>query len=83
MQELAVTSKEIEKRLDLFNHRVVEELYDVQKDPDCLVNLASSKDHQTILQEMQSQLKTWIHWLSKPCLAGHCLGHMVKPKLSQ
>ena len=60
MQELAVTSKEIEKRLDLFNHRVVEELYDVQTDPDCLVNLASSKDHQTILQEMQSQLKAWM-----------------------
>ena len=60
MQELAVTSKEIEERLDLFNHRVVEELYDVQKDPDCLVNLVNSKDYQTILQEMQTQLKTWM-----------------------
>ena len=61
MQELAPTSEMMQKRLDLFNHRVVEELYDVQKDPDCLTNLVKSKDHQNILQEMQTQLKTWMH----------------------
>ena len=61
MQELAVTSKEIEKRLDLFEHRVVEELYDVQEDPDCLINLIDSKDHHSALVKLRDQLKTWMH----------------------
>ena len=33
-------------RLDLYRHRVPEELYQVDEDPDCLVNLIEHPDHQ-------------------------------------
>ena len=61
MQELAATSEQIRKRLDLFEHRVVEELYDVQEDPDCLINLIDSKGHHSALVKLRDQLKTWMH----------------------
>ena len=61
MQELAATSEQIRKRLDLFEHRVVEELYDVQEDPDCLINLIDSKEHHSALVKLRDQLKTWMH----------------------
>jgi N-sulfoglucosamine sulfohydrolase len=61
MQELAATSEPIRKRLDLFEHRIVEELYDVQEDPDCLINLIDSKDHHSALVKLRDQLKTWMH----------------------
>ena len=53
MQELAATSEQIRKRLDLFEHRVVEELYDVQEDPDCLINLIDSKGHHSALVKLR------------------------------
>ena len=61
MQELASTSEQISERLDLFEHRVVEELYDVQEDPDCLINLIDSKEHHSALEKLRAQLKTWMH----------------------
>jgi N-sulfoglucosamine sulfohydrolase len=61
MQELAATSEQIRKRLDLFEHRVVEELYDVQEDPDCLINLIDSKEHHSALEKLRAQLETWMH----------------------
>ena len=36
---LAKQDKRLAKRLDLYKHRVPEELYDVANDPDCLHNL--------------------------------------------
>ena len=39
MAELAETDTAIAARHDLYQHRVVEELYDMANDPDCLVNL--------------------------------------------
>ena len=39
---LAETNNKLAARLDLYKHRVPEELYDVVKDPDCLHNLIDS-----------------------------------------
>ena len=39
---LAETNNKLAARLDLYKHRVPEELYDVVKDPDCLYNLIDS-----------------------------------------
>ncbi len=39
MQQLAKTDPAMARRLDTFDHRVLEELYDVEHDPDCLKNL--------------------------------------------
>ncbi len=43
MKELAGKSPELAARLDLFEHGVIEEFYDVEKDPDCLNNLIADK----------------------------------------
>jgi N-sulfoglucosamine sulfohydrolase len=68
MKELAPTSEEIQQRLDLFEHRVVEELYNVQEDPDCLINLIDSKSHQSVLEDMRNRLKIWMEETSDPAL---------------
>ncbi len=68
MKELAPTSESIQKRLDLFEHRVVEELYNVQEDPDCLINLINSKSHRVVLDDMRNRLKNWMKETSDPAL---------------
>ena len=68
MKELAPASEELRQRLDLFEHRVVEELYNVQEDPDCLVNLIDSKPHQGVLEDMRNRLKNWMEETSDPAL---------------
>ena len=68
MQELAPTSESIQKRLDLFEHRVVEELYNVQEDPDCLINLVESESHQSVLEDMRARLKTWMEDTNDPAI---------------
>lgn len=68
MKELASTSRLIQERLDLFEHRVVEELYNVKEDPDCLNNLITSNEHQGVLEEMRAQLKKWMEKTEDPAL---------------
>ena len=68
MKELAPTSEELRQRLDLFEHRVIEELYNVQEDPDCLINLIDSKSHQSVLEDMRNRLKIWMEETSDPAL---------------
>ena len=60
MAKLAETNSFLKKRLHLYKHRVVEELYDVEKDPDCLVNLIDSDEHQAELKKLRSQLESWM-----------------------
>ena len=38
----------------------VEELYDVQSDPDCMHNLADESEHQATLLEMRQECMTWM-----------------------
>ncbi len=52
MKELAQTNAAIAARLDLFDHRVVEEFYDVASDPDCLTNLIGDPAHQVGYREV-------------------------------
>jgi N-sulfoglucosamine sulfohydrolase len=68
MKELAPASEEIRQRLDLFEHRVVEELYNVQEDPDCLINLVKSESHQSVLEDMRARLKTWMEDTNDPAI---------------
>ncbi len=60
MAELAEINENIAARHDLYQHRVVEELYDIEKDPDCLVNLLDSPAHQTELAELRTALESWM-----------------------
>ena len=62
MKELAATDENIAARLELFDHRVVEEFYDMRNDPDCLHNLVDAKEHQKALtrhrQLLEREMKT-------------------------
>ncbi|MEM9644941.1 MAG: sulfatase/phosphatase domain-containing protein, partial [Planctomycetota bacterium] len=56
MRALAPDDPQIASRLDLFDHRVVEELYDVQSDPDCLVNRIDDADAKAALNQWRRRL---------------------------
>jgi len=60
MAELAKTDKTLAARHDLYQHRVVEELYDVQNDPDCLVNLIGAPAQQEELARLRKALEAWM-----------------------
>lgn len=56
MVKRAMNEPEIAARLRLFNHRVLEELYDVAADPDCLVNLIDDPKRQRALAQLRANL---------------------------
>ncbi|MBM83008.1 MAG: heparan N-sulfatase [Planctomycetaceae bacterium] len=60
MAQLANVDKVIKARHHLYQHRVVEELYDIEKDPDCLVNLIKDSDHQQPLGDLRTALLGWM-----------------------
>lgn len=60
MAELARVDEAIAARHDLYQHRVVEELYDVEKDPDCLVNLIAKPAQQQALAGLREALEGWM-----------------------
>jgi len=47
------------RTLDAFHHRPAEELYDLETDPDEVVNLAADPRHATALADLRRQLDTW------------------------
>jgi len=57
MRQLAADYSQLAERLDLYQHRVVEELYDVEQDPDCLVNLIDAPEHQAELDRLRDALE--------------------------
>lgn len=56
MQQLAADNPVVAARVELMTHRVVEELYHVASDPDCLVNLIDSPKYQQKADELRAQL---------------------------
>ena len=60
MAKLAETDKAIADRHRLYQHRVVEELYDIENDPDCLVNLIDTPTHQQKLASLREALEAWM-----------------------
>jgi N-sulfoglucosamine sulfohydrolase len=60
MAELAQTNETIAARHELYQHRVVEELYDMVNDPDCLVNLIDEPAYQHELAKLREALEAWM-----------------------
>jgi len=60
MAELAGTDETIAARHQLYQYRVVEELYDVENDPDCLVNLIDVPAHRQALARLREALEAWM-----------------------
>ena len=52
----------------MFDHRVVEEFYDVQNDPDCLNNLVNDLDQEMELAKLRDTLDAWMVKTSDPML---------------
>lgn len=69
MAALAKRDDRLAKRLDLYKHRVPEELYDVVNDPDCLHNLIAEAKHQAALPSLRSELEAWMQRTKDPMLA--------------
>jgi N-sulfoglucosamine sulfohydrolase len=57
MVEAANTDPEIAARVDLFRKRTLEELYDLQKDPDCLNNLIGNPDYDNAYTQMSQEMR--------------------------
>ncbi len=49
-----------EKQAAFFNEKPVEELYDVNRDPDNVVNLAGVEEYQDILMSLRAEHERWI-----------------------
>ncbi|RMF41416.1 MAG: heparan N-sulfatase, partial [Planctomycetota bacterium] len=56
MRQLAAHDPVIAARVELMQHRVLEELYDVARDPDCLHNLIDDPEHAEIADRLRAQL---------------------------
>jgi len=60
MAALANENEVLADRLAMYKHRVPEEFYDIEKDPDCLNNLIDSPHHQSAIQEQRDRLLEWM-----------------------
>lgn len=56
MKKAAESDAEIASRVKLFEHRVLEEFYDFEEDPDGLINLIDSPEHQEKIEEIRHVL---------------------------
>ena len=68
MAELAKEDSVIEARHDLYQHRVVEELYQTSNDADCLHNLINDPGSQDTLADLQAKLEQWMTDTHDHCL---------------
>jgi len=67
-RELAASDPKLAARHKLYQHRVVEELYDVERDPDCLKNLIDDSAHASQRDELRGRLDAWMVKTSDPML---------------
>ena len=68
MLQLSTGVEELADRLHLLQYRVTEELYDVQVDPDCLVNLIADPDYASELERLRGALEAWMRNTEDPVL---------------
>lgn len=68
MQEAGTTDPDIAARVALFEHRVLEEFYDFEKDPDALHNLIADPHYQDEIAKMRGLLKARMTRTNDPAL---------------
>jgi N-sulfoglucosamine sulfohydrolase len=57
MEKLAEDNAEMAERLELFTHRVPEELYDYENDPAARVNLINDPDYAAVLEQLRREMR--------------------------
>ncbi len=68
MQALAKTDPKMAARLDLFDHRVPEELYNYATDADALANLINQPAHRAQQDRLTKALEAWMVKTGDPML---------------
>ena len=69
MQRAAETAKPVADRVEMLLHRVPEEFYDFQADPDALHNLVSDPHNRDEIQKMRNEMLAWMEQTKDPLLA--------------
>ena len=68
MIKLSEEDEEMNKRLELYRFRVPEELYQVNKDPNCLENLIHHPNHEKTKNKLMVLLEEWMEKTNDPIL---------------
>lgn len=68
MNDAAKDDPAIAARIDLFRLRVPEEFYDLEKDPNCLINLIGDPKHADALKSLQTRLVAQMKKTQDPML---------------
>lgn len=66
MKELATNNASVSRRLNIFDHREMLELYDVNKDPNCLTNLVGYTEERVRVQGLRRTLGNHLLKLGDP-----------------
>lgn len=68
MRVLAKNNEQVAARIDLFDHRVPEEAYEVRYDPDALTNLVTKPEHAAQVAVLEKSLEDWMVRTKDPLL---------------
>ena len=68
MRVLAKTNEQVAARIDLFDHRVPEEAYEVSYDPDALTNLIDKPEHAKQVAALEKAMEDWMVRVKDPLL---------------
>lgn len=68
MRVLAQTDPAVAARVDLFDHRVPEEAYEVRYDPDALTNLIDTPANAKQVAELEQAMEAWMARTNDPLL---------------
>ncbi|MHC5056135.1 MAG: sulfatase family protein [Planctomycetota bacterium] len=68
MREAAATDPVIASRVELFLHRVPEELYDFRDDPDARTNLVADPRYAPDIDRLRARLEAWMERTTDPAL---------------
>lgn len=69
MRDAAEQDPDIAARVELFLHRVPEEFYDFENDPNALNNLIDDPAYQEQINHLRTELETWMEQTKDPALA--------------
>ncbi|HUX16491.1 MAG TPA: hypothetical protein VMW52_08455, partial [Phycisphaerae bacterium] len=68
MQQAAAAEKPVADRVEMLLHRVPEEFYDFQADPDALHNLAGDAKYKDEVKQMRADLVAWMEGTADPLM---------------
>lgn len=68
MRVLARSNAQVAARVDLFDHRVPEEAYEVKYDPDALTNLIAKPENTAQVAQLEKALEDWMVRTNDPLL---------------